>query len=136
MACVSPDKYGLNVTSLNIAQVKEKHGFEKRENYNKGKDGHRVLNCPPEKEKAIEDAFRYDKIVVAAATYNMGIFPWMEHFLMHLQGKNYQNRKVGIIENAIENNSMPRERMKIAQLAIENGRDILETSCVMQMNYL
>lgn len=53
------DKYGLNVTSLNIAQVKEKHGFEKRENYNKGKDGHRVPNCPPEKEKAIEDAFKH-----------------------------------------------------------------------------
>ena len=42
---------------------------------------------------------RYDKIVVASSTYNMGIFPWMEHFLLHLQGKNYQNRKVGIIEN-------------------------------------
>ena len=53
------DKYGLNVTSLNIAQVKEKHGFEKRENYNKGKEGHRVPNCPPEKEKAIEDAFKH-----------------------------------------------------------------------------
>ncbi len=53
------DKYGLNVTSLNIAQVKKKHGFEKRENYNKGKDGHRVPNCPPEKEKAIEDAFKH-----------------------------------------------------------------------------
>lgn len=53
------DKYGLNVTSLNIAQVKEKHGFEKREYYNKGKDGHRVPNCPPEKEKAIEDAFKH-----------------------------------------------------------------------------
>ncbi len=53
------DKYGLYVTSLNIAQVKEKHGFEKRENYNKGKDGHRVPNCPPEKEKAIEDAFKH-----------------------------------------------------------------------------
>ena len=49
--------------------------------------------------EAIEDAFRYDKIVVASSTYNTGIFPWMEHFLMHLQGKNYQNRKVGIIEN-------------------------------------
>ena len=49
--------------------------------------------------EAIEDAFRYDKIVVAASTYNTGIFPWMEHFLMHLQSKNYQNRKVGIIEN-------------------------------------
>ena len=49
--------------------------------------------------EAIEDAFRYDKIVVASSTYNTGIFTWMEHFLMHLQGKNYQNRKVGIIEN-------------------------------------
>lgn len=49
--------------------------------------------------ETIEDAFRYDKIVVASSTYNMGIFPWMEHFLHHLQGKNYQNRKVGIIEN-------------------------------------
>lgn len=53
------DKYGLCVSSLNIAQVKEKHGFEKRENYNKGKEGHRVPNCPPEKEKAIEDAFKH-----------------------------------------------------------------------------
>ncbi len=49
--------------------------------------------------EAVEDAFRYDKIVVAASTYNMGIFPWMEHFLLHLSSKNYQNRKVGIIEN-------------------------------------
>jgi flavorubredoxin len=49
--------------------------------------------------ETIEDAFRYDKVVVAASTYNTGIFPWMEHFLMLLQGKNYQNRKVGIIEN-------------------------------------
>lgn len=53
------DKYGLCVSSLNIAQVKENHGFEKRANYNKGKDGHRVPNCTPEKEKAIEDAFKH-----------------------------------------------------------------------------
>lgn len=50
---------GLTVSSLNIAQVKEKHGFEKRENYNKGAEGHRAPNCPPEKEKAIEDAFKH-----------------------------------------------------------------------------
>lgn len=49
--------------------------------------------------EAIEDAFRYDKMVVAASTYNMEIFPCMQHFLLHLLGKNYQNRKVGIIEN-------------------------------------
>lgn len=49
--------------------------------------------------EAVSNAFRYDKVVVAASTYDMGIFPCMEHFLLHLQHKNYQNRKVGIIEN-------------------------------------
>lgn len=53
------EHYGLNVTSPHIAQVKEKHGFEKRPNYNKGADGHRVPQCPPDKEKAIEDAFKH-----------------------------------------------------------------------------
>ena len=49
--------------------------------------------------EAIEDAFRYSKLVVASSTYNMGIFTWMEHFLLSLKAKNYQNRTVGIIEN-------------------------------------
>ncbi len=49
--------------------------------------------------EVIEDAFRYDKIVVAAATYDGGIFPVMEDFLHHLKSKNYQKRVVGIIEN-------------------------------------
>lgn len=49
--------------------------------------------------EAVEDAFRYDKIIVASSSYNMGLFPAMEEFLHHLQGKNYQNRKIGIIEN-------------------------------------
>lgn len=49
--------------------------------------------------EAIEDAFRYDKMVVAAATYDGGIFPCMEDFLLHLKAKNYQSRKVAIMEN-------------------------------------
>lgn len=49
--------------------------------------------------EAIEDAFRYNKIIFAASTYNAGVFPVMETFLRHLAGKNYQNKKVGIIEN-------------------------------------
>ena len=49
--------------------------------------------------EAIEDAFRYDRMILAASSYNMGVFPFMEQFLHHLQGKNFQNRKVGIIEN-------------------------------------
>ncbi len=49
--------------------------------------------------KAIENAFHYDKIILAASSYNTSVFPPMEQFLHHLQGKNYQKRKVGIIEN-------------------------------------
>ncbi len=49
--------------------------------------------------EAIEDAFRYDKMIVAASSYNFGVFPPMEQFLNHLAGKNYQNRKIGIVEN-------------------------------------
>ena len=49
--------------------------------------------------EAIEDAFRYDKIILAASSYNFGVFPPMEQFLNLLKGKNYQNRKIGLIEN-------------------------------------
>ena len=49
--------------------------------------------------EAIEDAFRYDKLVLAAASYNADVFPCMEQFLLHLKGKNYQKRRAAIIEN-------------------------------------
>ena len=49
--------------------------------------------------EAIEDAFRYDTMVVASSSYNFGLFPPMEHFLNHLKGKNYQNRKIAFVEN-------------------------------------
>ena len=49
--------------------------------------------------EVIEDAFRYDKLVLAAATYDGGIFPCMEDFLHHLSAKNYQKRTVAFIEN-------------------------------------
>lgn len=49
--------------------------------------------------EVIEDAFRYDRMIVAAASYDGGVFPCMQDFLHHLQSKTYQNRKVGILEN-------------------------------------
>lgn len=49
--------------------------------------------------KAISNAFCYDKIILAASSYDAGVFPPMEQFLRHLVGKNYQNRKIGIVEN-------------------------------------
>lgn len=49
--------------------------------------------------EAIEDAFRYSRLIVAAASYDGGVFPPMEDFINRLSHKAYQNRKVGIIEN-------------------------------------
>ncbi len=49
--------------------------------------------------EAVEDAFRYDKMVLAAATYDGGIFPCMEDFLHHLKSKNFQKRTVALMEN-------------------------------------
>ncbi len=49
--------------------------------------------------EALEDAFRYGKIVFAASSYNGGVMPFMEDFLHHLKGKNFQKRTVAFIEN-------------------------------------
>lgn len=53
------DKYGFNVSTLYIAQIKDKVGLEKRKNYNPGSGEGRVPVCPPEKEEAIMDAFKH-----------------------------------------------------------------------------
>lgn len=49
--------------------------------------------------EVIEDAFRYDKLVVCCATYDAGLFPVMQDFLYHLKHKNFQNKKVAFMEN-------------------------------------
>ncbi len=49
--------------------------------------------------EAVEDAFRYSKLVLCCATYDGGLFPCMEDFLAHLRAKNYQKRTVGLMEN-------------------------------------
>ena len=49
--------------------------------------------------EAVEDAFRYDRLVLAASSYDGGVFPPMEFFLVKLKAKNYQNRKIAIMEN-------------------------------------
>ena len=66
--------------------------------------------------EAVEDAFRYDRMVLAAASYDAGVFPIMQDFLHHLQSKAYQNRTVGLIENG-----------SWAPTAAKTMRGILET---------
>lgn len=49
--------------------------------------------------ECLEDAFRYGRVILAASSYDAGVAPKMEDFLNHLKSKNYQNRRIGIIEN-------------------------------------
>ena len=49
--------------------------------------------------EAVEDAFRYGKLVLATTTYNAEIFPFMREFINHLTERNYSNRTVAFIEN-------------------------------------
>ena len=49
--------------------------------------------------EGIEDAFKYDRLVLMSASYDGGVFPIMEDFLCHLKAKAYQNRKVAVVEN-------------------------------------
>ena len=66
--------------------------------------------------EAVEDAFRYDRMVLAAASYDAGVFPIMQDFLHHLQAKAFQNRTIGLIENG-----------SWAPTAAKTMRNILET---------
>lgn len=62
----------------------------------------KVVVCDLAREdmaEAVEDAFRYGKLVLATTTYNADIFPFMKSFIDHLTERNYQNRTIGLIEN-------------------------------------
>jgi flavorubredoxin len=76
--------------ALEFAKILKEDGVEKVSLFD-------LARC--DMAEAIEDAFRYDKLVLAASSYNMEVFPPMQNFLTQLKGKNYQKRKVAIIEN-------------------------------------
>ena len=67
--------------------------------------------------EAVEDAFRYSKLVLATTTYNADIFPFMKQFIDHLTERNYSNRTVGLIENG-----------SWAPMAAKKMREMLEKS--------
>ena len=62
----------------------------------------KVVVCDLAREdmaEAVEDAFRYGKLILATTTYNADIFPFMKEFINHLTERNYQKRTIGLIEN-------------------------------------
>ena len=71
--------------------------------------------------EAIEDAFRYDRVVFATTTYNNDVFPFTKTLLEHLAVRGYQNRKIGIIENSTWAPAVAKNVKKM----LEGGKDIV-----------
>ena len=70
--------------------------------------------------EAVEDAFRYDRLVLASPTYNADIFPFMRHFIEALTERNYQDRTVGFIENG----SWAPTAAKVMKKMLENSKNL------------
>ena len=79
--------------------------------------------------EAVEDAFRYGKIVLATTTYNAGMFPTMETFIHALTERNYQNRLVGMIENG----SWALQAAKSMRAALEGCKNLTYTDTTVQI---
>ena len=79
--------------------------------------GERVLDHMAE---AVEDAFRYGKLVLATTTYNGDIFPFMRTFIDHLTERNFQNRKIALVENG----SWAPVAAKVMAKALEGSKNI------------
>lgn len=79
--------------------------------------------------EVIEDAFRYDRMVLFCATYDGGIFPCMEDFLHHLKAKGFQKRTVGLVENG----SWAPMAAKVMRKLLEEMKDIRITEPVVSI---
>lgn len=79
---------------------------------------HDLARC--DESEAVEDAFRYGKLVLATTTYNASIFPFMQNFINALTERNYKNRRIGLIENG----SWAPTAAKIMRAAFENSENI------------
>lgn len=80
--------------------------------------------------EAVEDAFRYSKLVLATTTYNGDVFPYMREFINHLTERNYQNRTVGFIENG----SWAPVATKVMKSMLEKSKNLTYTQTNIKIN--
>lgn len=80
--------------------------------------------------EAVEDAFRYGKLVLATTTYNADIFPFMREFINHLTERNFQNRKIGLIENG----SWAPMAANVMKASFEKSKNITFCDTVVKIN--
>lgn len=99
----------------------------------------RIKGCPKvavndlarcDMAEAVEDAFRYGRIVLATTTYNADIFPFMREFINHLTERNFRNRTIGIIENG----SWAPMAAKVIKKMLEGCKNITYTDTTVKIN--
>lgn len=89
---------------------------------------HDLARC--DMAEAVEDAFRYGKIVLATTTYNADIFPFMREFINHLTERNFQNRTVAIVENG----SWAITAGKVMRAMLEKSKNLTYTETTVTIN--
>ena len=91
-----------------------------------------VITCDLAREdmaKAVENAFRYNKLVLATTTYNAGIFPFMEHFIHGLTERNFQKRTVAFMENG----SWAPLAAKVMKEMLSKSKDLIFTDTTVSL---
>ena len=79
--------------------------------------------------EAVEDAFRYGKLVLATTTYNADVFPFMREFIHHLTERNFQNRTIGLMENG----SWAPQAAKVMRKMLESSKNLTFTDTTVKI---
>ena len=79
--------------------------------------------------EAVEDAFRYGKLVLATTTYNADVFPFMREFIHHLTERNFQGRTIGLMENG----SWAPQAAKVMRKMLENSKNLTFTDTTVKI---
>ena len=79
--------------------------------------------------EAVEDAFRYGKLVLATTTYNADVFPFMKEFIHHLTERNFQNRTIGLMENG----SWAPQAAKVMRRMLEDSKNLTFTDTTVKI---
>ena len=88
---------------------------------------HDLATC--DMHKAVSDAFCYDRLVLASSTYNADVFPFMKTFLHALTERQFQNRKIGLIENG----SWAPLSSRVMRKMLENSKELTFTDTTVKI---
>ena len=88
---------------------------------------HDLAKC--DVHKAVADAFCYDRLVLASSTYNADVFPFMKSFIQHLTERQFQNRKVGLIENG----SWAPLSSRVMRKMLENSKNLTFANTIVKI---